>query len=129
MRLLHRFGYYLGGFAIGLIILAFFFSGKKTSCAYFPQARTLKKLKSIPYTISNEAESSMKRLAIDTLVINRLLHLGEVNFGKSETRKEPCKVYYINGETASGKALELQLDLCNDDEQVIIKNIVSTEKE
>lgn len=125
MRLLHRFGYYFGGFAIGLIILAFFFSGKKTSCAYFPQARTLKKLKSVPYTLSNQAESSMKRLSLDTIAINRLMHLGKVNFGKSETRKEPCKIYFIDGTSESGKALELQLDLCNNDEEVIITNIVS----
>lgn len=124
MRLLHRFGYYLGGFAIGLIILAFFFSGKKTSCAYFPQARTLKKLSSTPYTISNQAESSMLQLSLDTIAINRILHLGDVNFGKSETRKEPCKVYFIDGEAASGDKLELQLDLCDHDERVVIKDVI-----
>ena len=44
MRLIQRLGYYLGGFSLGLIILAFFLSGKKTSCAYGPNARVLKNI-------------------------------------------------------------------------------------
>ena len=39
MKILYRFGYYLGGFSVGLIFLAFIFNGKKTSCNYSPSAR------------------------------------------------------------------------------------------
>ena len=39
MRVIDRFGYYLGGFSVGLIFLGFVFSGKKTSCNYGPSAR------------------------------------------------------------------------------------------
>ncbi len=39
MKLIQRIGYYLGGFSIGLVILAFFLNGKKTSCSYGPDAR------------------------------------------------------------------------------------------
>jgi len=41
-----RLFYYLGGVGLGIIILMFFLSGKKTSCDYGPNARTLKFLKS-----------------------------------------------------------------------------------
>ena len=39
MRMIDRFGYYLGGFSVGLIFLGFVFSAKKTSCNYSPSAR------------------------------------------------------------------------------------------
>ena len=44
MKFIHRLGYYLGGFSIGLILLAFFLQGKKTSCDYGPNARTTKNI-------------------------------------------------------------------------------------
>ncbi len=65
MRLLHRIGYYLGGFSIGLIILAFFLSGKKTTCAYFPEARVLK-------NINTKTESPKPKLA-ETFSLTNLL--------------------------------------------------------
>lgn len=121
MRLLHRFGYYLGGFAIGLIILAFFFSGKKTSCAYFPQARVLKNLRSKPYTLSTQALETLNTMKLDTVTINRILNLGTVNFDKSETRKKPCGHYFIEGKTENERKLILELDNC--EKEIIIKDI------
>ena len=44
MNLLKRFGFFISGFSIGLIILAVFLRGKKTSCDYGPNARTVKQL-------------------------------------------------------------------------------------
>lgn len=121
MRLLHRFGYYLGGFAIGLIILAFFFSGKKTSCAYFPQARVLKNLRSKPYTLSTEALETLNNMDLDTVTINRILHTGSVDFDKSETRKEPCGHYFIEGKTENNRDLILELDNC--EKEIVIKDV------
>ena len=46
MTLIQRIGYYLGGFSIGLVILAFFLNGKKTSCSYGPDSRVLKNINS-----------------------------------------------------------------------------------
>ena len=45
MKIVHRFGFYMGGFSIGLGFLIFFLSGKKTSCAYGPDARVLKNIR------------------------------------------------------------------------------------
>ena len=52
MRVIDRFGYYLGGFFVGLIFLGFIFSGKKTSCNYGPSARVKNNLlqKKIAYS-------------------------------------------------------------------------------
>ena len=59
MKLVYRFGFFFGGFSIGLVFLMFFLSGKKTSCAYGPDARVLKNIQiKIQYLRSNfQAES------------------------------------------------------------------------
>ncbi|WP_298353927.1 hypothetical protein [uncultured Dokdonia sp.] len=124
MHILKRIGYYLGGFSIGLIVLAFFFSGKKTSCAYFPQQRVLKNLRIKPYTLSPDATAELASMQRDTVTINRLLKLGEVDFGESETRKEPCGFYVITGEDETGKDLKMTLDNCEESVRIVsIKEI------
>lgn len=112
MHILKRVAYYLGGFSIGLIILAFFFNGKKTSCAYFPEARVLKNLRTKAYSLSPEAEQSLATLQLDTIAINRLLKIGDVDFGESETRREPCAHYVIYGDDENGQPLRMELENC-----------------
>lgn len=114
MHLLKRIAFYLGGFSIGLVLLAFFFSGKKTSCAYFPEARVLKQLRAKPYTLSSEAAASLATLKLDTTTINRILKVGDVDFGESETRREPCGHYVIYGDSPEGKTLALELENCSE---------------
>ena len=121
MQLLKRIAYYLGGLSLGLIVLAFFFSGKKTSCAYFPEARVLKNLRTKPYTITPEASLAMTTLVLDTITINRLLQLGDVDFGLSEQRREPCAHYVIFG--ASEKGLDLRMELDNCEKEVKITSL------
>ena len=122
MRFIHRLGYYLGGFALGLIILAFFFSGKKTSCAYFPEARVVKNIKNKPFTLSAKAKSSLATLQLDTTIISALYATADVNFSKSETRREPCGYYIFEGLSPDNK--ELNMTLYNCDSLVKIEEII-----
>ncbi len=57
MTLLKRIGYYLGGFSIGLVLLAFFLSGKKTSCDYSPSARVKKNIRTKKHSYSEEVSA------------------------------------------------------------------------
>jgi ABC-type molybdate transport system substrate-binding protein len=93
MSLIQRIGYYLGGFSIGLVILAFFLNGKKTSCAYGPEARVLKAInsKTLYYTPTVHNK-------IDTSLIKKLLKTGSVVFSKSDSRKKPCGMYTVESE-------------------------------
>ena len=61
MKLVHRFAYYFGGFTIGIVLLLFFLSGKKTSCAYGPEARTLKNIRNKDHDFSEETLQFLKR--------------------------------------------------------------------
>ena len=61
MSLFYRIGYYLVGFSVGLIFLAFVFNGKKTSCNYSPSSRVKSSLlqKKIPCDCLDELRGIM----------------------------------------------------------------------
>lgn len=105
MKLIQRIGYYLGGFSLGLIILAFFLNGKKVSCDYGPEARVLKNinLKTIEYNTSTP---------IDTAAIQYVLKEGDINFSQSNTRQKPCGVYIIEGHY-NEKEIKLTVENCD----------------
>lgn len=98
MKFIHRLGYYLGGFSIGLILLAFFLSGKKVSCDYGPEARVKKNIQSKPLKYSEIIQSQIGSGSIDSLDISTVLQQGDIVFSESEPRKEPCGVYKIKFE-------------------------------
>lgn len=120
MSLLKRFGYYFGGFAIGLVVLAFFLNGKRASCAYGPEARVLKNINTKSIVFSDEAKAFISSKRIDTTQINYILYKGDVNFSKSDTQKEPCKTYYIEGELSNNNAA---LTIENCEKKAILKTI------
>lgn len=105
MKFIHRLGYYLGGFSIGLILLMFFLSGKKTSCDYGPEARVLKNINSKEL---NYTDGFIK----DSSAINHTLKYGDVNFSKSNTSKKQCNVYFIEG-NYNDKIIELTVENCD----------------
>ena len=112
MKFIHRLGYYLGGFSIGLIILAFFLSGKKTSCSYSPNARVLKNIRVKERVYSESALENLALYELDTTQVSNLLSSGNVDFGRSNTDLDSCKTYMITGE-ASEKSLELLVENCD----------------
>ena len=80
MKLIQRVGYYLGGFSIGLVILAFFLSGKKTSCSYGPEARVLKNINAKKIIYSNKLKREMLEMQMDSTDMRRVLIKGDINF-------------------------------------------------
>lgn len=120
MKLIHRIGYYLGGFSIGLIILAFFLSGKKTSCDYSPNARTIKNISIKTKEFSAEALSSMASYKLDSTIVYDIIKYGSVDFSESDTKSEGCKTYVINN---SYKEKKYQLIVRNCDSIATIKTI------
>ncbi|GAB1855603.1 hypothetical protein MHTCC0001_04370 [Flavobacteriaceae bacterium MHTCC 0001] len=112
MKLIHRIGYYLGGFSIGLVVLTFFLSGKKTSCAYGPEARVLKNINSKTIVYSTNFKEELLKHSIDTSSINQMLKDGDINFSESKPRQEPCGIYHIEG-SLNEKDLLLLVENCD----------------
>lgn len=98
MTLLRRLGYYLGGFSIGLVFLAFFLSGKRASCSYGPSARVKKNISIKPLKYSDQVQNFIKNRSIDSMSIGLLIEKGTVNFSESNTKLDSCKIYVIESE-------------------------------
>ncbi|WP_040281871.1 hypothetical protein [Psychroserpens damuponensis] len=123
MKLLHRIGYYLGGFSIGLVLLAFFLGGKKTSCAYGPNARTIKNISIKDRFYSEDTKLAMQTYSLDSLAVSELINTSNVNFSKSDTKADSCKVYLLENEI-DDKDVELWVKNCDSTatlEKLIIK--------
>lgn len=120
MKFIHRLGYYLGGFSIGLILLAFFLQGKKTSCDYGPNARTTKNIANKKKHYSAEAQLIMQKHQLDTLTVSNIIRYGNVDFSNSDTKSEGCKVYLIEN---TYKDQEVILSVENCDSIATIKTI------
>ncbi|WP_439151248.1 hypothetical protein [Winogradskyella sp.] len=96
MKFVQRLGYYLGGFAIGLVILMFFLNGKDASCDYSPNARTVKNISSKTIAYSQETIDFVNKQQLDSTTIINLIKYGSVDFAKSNTKLDSCKVYHID---------------------------------
>jgi hypothetical protein len=112
MKLAQRLLYYLGGFAIGLILLFFFLGGKKTSCDYGPSARVLKNIRVKKKAFSEQALNNMQRYKIDTTDISLVLTNGDVIFSKSNTKIDSCKIYFIEG-SIEEKNISMFIENCD----------------
>ena len=97
MKFIHRLGYYLGGFSIGLIFLAFFLSGKRASCDYGPEARVLKNISTKNHIYSESIINALANNDIDSTSLKDIIRNGNVNFTESDTKLDSCKVYIIEG--------------------------------
>ncbi|UJH91538.1 hypothetical protein LZ575_02040 [Antarcticibacterium sp. 1MA-6-2] len=112
MNLIQRIGYFSVGLFFGIIILIFFLGGKRTSCDYSPTARVLKNIRIKDRVFSKEAMAFFETHQLDTNAVSGILNNGSVDFGKSKTYIDPCKIYYISGEVNT-KVLELQIENCD----------------
>ena len=108
MKFKHRLGFFLGGFSIGLVFLAFFLKQKKTKFAYGPNDRVLKNINDKPIQFSENVRSTIEIFQIDTLAIYDVLENGNVNFNESNTRLDSCKLYTIQSDN-----LKLKVENCD----------------
>lgn len=118
MKFIHRLGYYLGGFAIGLVILAFFLNGKDASCDYTPNARTTKFLSNLPKSYSESSERFLIDKNIDSVTLKQLIRFGNVDFKNSDTKGEPCKTYYIDSKLKEEK-IRFRIENCDEKARIV----------
>ncbi len=123
MKLVQRLFYYLGGFAIGLILLFFFLGGKKASCDYGPSARVLKNIRIKKKTFSEQVSSNMIKYKIDTADVSFLLTNGEVIFSKSNTKLDSCKTYFIEG-VVKEKNINMLIENCDSIAKINVLDII-----
>lgn len=122
MGFLKRLGWYLVGLSIGMLFLVFFLKKKSGEggfeICYFPNCRVLKDMRSKTLTFGEDLPEQYR----DTSLIMTFLMDGDVDFGKSDTKSEPCKVYFISNEI-EGEDLELKATNCKD--KMVVETISS----
>lgn len=87
----------MGGFAIGLVFLAFFLTGKRTQCTWLPEDRVIADFQRKSVRLSPEVRELLKNKELDTLSIQMILKYGDVDFSKSNTDTTPCSFYHVSG--------------------------------
>ena len=112
MKFTQRLGYYLSGFAIGLVILMFFLNGKDASCDYGPNARTTKNISSKEILMSEAALSFIKTNNLDSITIKNLIKFGSVDFSKSKTKLDSCNIYHLDN-SYKNREVELLIKNCD----------------
>ncbi len=117
MKLIQRVAWYSGGFVIGIIVLMFFLGGKKTSCDYSPNARTLKNLRSKKLVIPTHVQENLSNYSLDSTAIKEILKKGDVIFGESNTSLDSCKIYVIKGKW-NGRELKVSMENCSEKAKV-----------
>ena len=113
MKLAYRLAYFSGGFLIGIALLFFILSGKKTSCAYGPESRTLKNIRLKQRAFSESTLNILRENKMDTSVISTLLKDGDVLFSESNTKLDSCNQYVIEGEILE-KTLKITVQNCEE---------------
>ncbi len=114
MSLLKRFVYYFGGLILGICFLYFFIGGSGASCEmdYFPNARVLKNIRLKERTFSEDVLRELTRQQLDTAAISQLLDDGNVLFSESDTKRDSCNIYVIEGKVTE-KLLKITVENCN----------------
>ena len=112
MKFVHRLAYYLGGFTVGIVILMFILSGKKTSCSYGPESRTLKNIRIKERAFSENTLQLLRENQLDTSAISELLKNGDVLFSESNTKLDSCNQYVIEGKVLE-KNLKIRVTNCS----------------
>jgi hypothetical protein len=113
MAFLKRLKFYLIGVGIGsLIVFGMFGRRDDIQCSYFPEARTLKSIGEKELFASEKADCQYACAGYDSTVIKDLLVAGDVDFGKSETKKSECNVYYVSTES-QGKPVVAYFENCD----------------
>lgn len=110
MKFYHRFAYFSVGLVLGLFFISLVFSGKNTSCNYFPNARVLNDIRTKPFNYSDEASKVLAQDWIDTIDIKNTLEFGDVDFDQSNTEFESkTKLYIIEGKTIKNQPIILKI--------------------
>ena len=119
MKLFYRLGFYLVGFSIGLILLSVIFKGKKASCNYGPNERVISNLSKKRWN-SNLEDS----FTFDSISFNEFLDMANVDFNRSDTSRDSCKVYHLDGFWKK-QAIYIEVENCEKNVNLIYLNLKS----
>lgn len=117
MKLSNRLIYFTGGFLIGICILIFIWDKKNTKFPYMPDARVINDVNSKNVHYSNKLHTAFAKNIITASQVQDILKNGNVNFSKSNTKLDSCKIYVIE-KILSTKNYSISLENCTNEVRV-----------
>ena len=117
MKLTNRLIYFMGGFLIGICILIFIWGKKNTKFPYMPDARVINDVNSKNVHYSNKLHTAFAKNIITASQVQDILKNGNVNFSKSNTKLDSCKIYVIE-KILSTKNYSISLENCTNEVRV-----------
>lgn len=117
MKLSNRLIYFMGGFLIGICILIFIWDKKNTKFPYMPDARVINDVNSKNVHYSNKLHTAFAKNIITASQVQDILKNGNVNFSKSNTKLDSCKIYVIE-KILSTKNYSISLENCKNEVKV-----------
>ena len=117
MKLSNRLIYFTGGFLIGICILIFIWDKKNTKFPYMPDARVINDVNSKNVHYSNKLHTAFAKNIITASQVLDILKNGNVNFSKSNTKLDSCKIYVIE-KNLSTKNYSISLENCTNEVRV-----------
>ena len=117
MKLSNRLIYFMGGFLIGICILIFIWDKKNTKFPYMPDARVINDVNSKNVHYSNKLHTAFAKNIITASQIQDILKNGNVNFSKSNTKLDSCKIYVIEKKLRK-KNYSISLENCTNEVKV-----------
>tara|TARA_Y100000389_G_C17351712_1_gene458787 strand:- start:58 stop:429 length:372 start_codon:yes stop_codon:yes gene_type:complete len=117
MKLSNRLIYFMGGFLIGICILIFIWDKKNTKFPYMPDARVINDVNSKNVHYSNKLHTAFAKNIITASQVQDILKNGNVNFSKSNTKLDSCKIYVIE-KNLSTKNYSISLENCTNEVRV-----------
>lgn len=118
MTFKQRLPYFLSGLVLGIILLFFFLGGKKTSCAYGPEARVIKNINLKERIVSTEIIAKLRSKGLDTSHLGTVLRKGDVIFSESNTSLDSCKQYVLKG-LVNNVNLKIRLENCDREARIL----------
>tara|TARA_B100000497_G_C7623860_1_gene374875 strand:- start:849 stop:1190 length:342 start_codon:yes stop_codon:yes gene_type:complete len=107
----------MGGFLIGICILIFIWDKKNTKFPYMPDARVINDVSSKNVHYSNKLHTAFAKNIITASQVQDILKNGNVNFSKSNTKLDSCKIYVIE-KNLSTKNYSISLENCTNEVRV-----------
>ncbi len=107
MILIKKFSYYIFGLTLGLIFVFAVF-GKRLFITWLPKSLLKENILKTKEIISLE---KMNGFTVEEF--NTWIKQSKIDFGKSDTHKKPCPVYFIYNENIDSKIKEMNLEVCD----------------
>lgn len=98
---------------MGIFLVIFLFGDRDIQCSYFPNDRVLYDLRGKERIFPAVIKTKMIDTGIDTADISDLFLTGEVDFSKSNTKKDSCKTYWINSDPKAPKIFSAEIRNCD----------------